>query len=200
MTNDQHGAGEAIAPSPWGPSSHLADMPAETPTMMPVQSLQTAPDPTRPPRTSPSGMTERRLLLVLGTLVIATFGAGEITRSLSSDGISLIDVALMLLFFALFAWISFGFLNAFAGFLLLVSGRSVPTPAASPSAMPVGRTAILLPIHNEEVEPVFRPAARDVAIDRCGRRRATVRILSSSRTPSPRTRLPSIAPSAACGR
>ena len=141
-------------------------MPAETPTMMPVQSLQTAPDPTRPPRTSPSGMTERRLLLVLGTLVIATFGAGEITRSLSSDGISLIDVALMLLFFALFAWISFGFLNAFAGFLLLVSGRSVPTPAASPSAMPVGRTAILLPIHNEEVEPVFarlRAMSRSIA-------------------------------------
>jgi membrane glycosyltransferase len=130
-------------------------MPAETRIAMPIQSLDTAPDPAAPPRTSPSGMLERRLLLVLGTLVIGTFGAGEITRSLSSDGISAIDVVLMLLFFALFAWIAFGFLNAFAGFLLLMSGRSVPTPAAAPSALPTGRTAVLLPIHNEEVEPVF---------------------------------------------
>jgi membrane glycosyltransferase len=99
-------------------------------------------------------------------MIIGTFGAGEITRSLSSDGIQAIDVVLMGLFFALFAWIAFGFLNAFAGFLLLVSGRSVPTPAAAPTAKPVGRTAILLPIHNEEVEPVFarlRAMARSIA-------------------------------------
>ncbi|MDH7640906.1 glucans biosynthesis glucosyltransferase MdoH [Sphingomonas sp. MAHUQ-71] len=141
-------------------------MPAETPAMMPLQVLEEAPAPTRAPRTSPHGMTERRLLLVLGTMIIGTFGAGEITRSLSSDGIQAIDVVLMALFFALFAWIAFGFLNAFAGFLLLVSGRSVPTPAAAPTAKPVGRTAILLPIHNEEVEPVFarlRAMSRSIA-------------------------------------
>jgi membrane glycosyltransferase len=141
-------------------------MPAGTPASMPVQALDHAPDAPPPPRTSPPGMTERRLLLVLGTLVIGTFGAGEITRSLSSDGISATDVVLMLLFFALFAWIAFGFLNAFAGFLLLVSGRSVPTPAAAPQALPTGRTAILMPIHNEEVEPVFarlRAMTRSIA-------------------------------------
>jgi membrane glycosyltransferase len=162
-------AAGAVETSPWGGTPALRDMPAETPAIMPVQALDEPPAPTRPPRTSPHGMTERRLLLVLGTLVIATFGAGEITRSLSSDGLSLIDIILMGLFFALFAWIAFGFLNAFAGFLLLVSGRSVPTPAAAPSAKPVGRTAILLPIHNEEVEPVFaRLRAMSRAIAACG--------------------------------
>ena len=165
MTDDIRGATGAATPGPWTP--HAPDnMPRETPTSMPVQALDHAPDAPPPPRTSPPGMTERRLLLVLGTLVIGTFGAGEITRSLSSDGISGSDVVLMLLFFALFAWIAFGFLNAFAGFLLLVSGRSVPTPAAAPQALPTGRTAILLPIHNEEVEPVFarlRAMARSVA-------------------------------------
>ncbi len=155
MNDDQSGLDDSPASRPWGPSHASPDMPAETRIAMPIQSLDTTPDPAAPPRTSPSGMLERRLLLVLGTLVIGTFGAGEITRSLSSDGISAIDVVLMLLFFALFAWIAFGFLNAFAGFLLLMSGRSVPTPAAAPSALPTGRTAILLPIHNEEVEPVF---------------------------------------------
>ncbi|WP_298686161.1 glucans biosynthesis glucosyltransferase MdoH [uncultured Sphingomonas sp.] len=165
MTDDIRGATGAATPGPWTPHAP-DDMPRETPTSMPVQALDHAPDAPPPPRTSPPGMTERRLLLVLGTLVIGTFGAGEITRSLSSDGISGSDVVLMLLFFALFAWIAFGFLNAFAGFLLLVSGRSVPTPAAAPQALPTGRTAILLPVHNEEVEPVFarlRAMARSVA-------------------------------------
>jgi membrane glycosyltransferase len=130
-------------------------LPAATPADMPVQAFERAPERPAEPRTSPHGVHERRVLLVLGTLVIGTFGAGEVTRSLSSDGVGPFDVAFMLLFFALFAWIAFGFLNALAGFLLLSSGRSVPTPAASPSTVPVGRTAILMPIHNEDVEPVF---------------------------------------------
>jgi membrane glycosyltransferase len=132
-----------------------ADMPDERPIAMPVQAMDHAPPPVPMLRTSPDGLLERRLLLVLGTLIIGTFGAGEITRSLSSDGVSASDVLLMLLFFALFAWIAFGFLNALAGYLLLLSGRSVPTPAASPSAIPVGRTAILMPVHNEDVDAVF---------------------------------------------
>jgi membrane glycosyltransferase len=166
VNDDGRGSTGAASPRPWDAAHASADMPAETPALMPVQVLDHAPDPTPPPRTSPHGMLERRLLLVLGTLVIGTFGAGEITRSLASDGISGIDVILMLLFFMLFAWIAFGFLNAFAGFLLLLSGRSVPTPAASPSALPTSRTAILLPIHNEEVEPVFarlRAMTRSIA-------------------------------------
>jgi len=180
LSSEANGGAEA---SPWGPVATPNDMPPETPTMMPLQVLEEAPAPTRPPRTSPHGMTERRLLLVLGTLIIATFGAGEITRSLSSDGIQAIDVILMGLFFALFAWIAFGFLNAFAGFLLLVSGRSVPTPAAAPSAKPVGRTAILLPIHNEEVEPVFarlRAMSRSIAAAG-GRHLFEIFILSDSK-------------------
>ncbi|HET8613347.1 MAG TPA: glucans biosynthesis glucosyltransferase MdoH, partial [Sphingomonas sp.] len=87
---------------PWG------DMPPEQPALMPVQSFQDHPGATRTPRTSPAGVTERRLLLLLGTLVLATFGAGQITQSLGSDGISLADLLLMGLFFMLFAWIAFG--------------------------------------------------------------------------------------------
>lgn len=130
-------------------------MPPETPTAMPIQAFDQEPGTTPLLRTSPHGMHERRILLVLVTLVIGTFGAGEVTRSLASDGISGFDIGFMLLFFALFAWIAFGFLNSLAGFLLLLSGRSVPTPAASPAAIPIGRTAILMPVHNEEVDAVF---------------------------------------------
>jgi membrane glycosyltransferase len=144
----------------------MADMPHETPMAMPIQAFDQEPGTTPLLRTSPHGMHERRILLVLMTLVIGTFGAGEVTRSLASDGISGVDVCFMLLFFALFAWIAFGFLNSLAGFLLLSSGRSVPTPAASPAAIPIGRTAILMPVHNEEVDAVFarlRAMARSIA-------------------------------------
>lgn len=148
-----------------------ADMPPECTVTMPTQRFDRHPESYAPGdgprlRTEPDGVLERRLLLVLGTLVIATFGASEVTRSLASDGVGLFDVVFMLLFFALFAWIAFGFLNALAGFMLLSSGRSVPTPAASPAAAPTGRTAILMPIHNEEIEPVFarlRAMARSIA-------------------------------------
>ena len=131
------------------------DMPVEHSIAMPVQAMDHAPAPIAMLRTSPDGLLERRLLLVLGTLIIGTFGAGEITRSLSSDGVSMSDVFLMLLFFALFAWIAFGFLNALAGYVLLLSGRSVPTPAAAATAIPTGRTAILMPVHNEDMAGVF---------------------------------------------
>lgn len=140
---------------PHASSAATDAMPREAPLAMPIQRFDQDPGTTSLLRTSPDGMHERRLLLVLGTLVIGIFGAGEVTRSLASDGIDLIDMAFMALFFALFAWIAFGFLNALAGFLLLTSGRSVPTPAASPAAIPIGRTAILMPIHNEDVAPVF---------------------------------------------
>lgn len=142
------------------------EMPPETPMLMPTQGFDQNPGTVPLLRTSPGGMHERRLLLILGTMAIGFFGAGEVTRSLASDGITAMDVGFMLLFFALFAWIAFGFLNALAGFLLLVSGRSVPTPAASPTAVPVGRTAILMPVHNEDIDAVFarlRAMARSIA-------------------------------------
>ncbi len=162
----------------------VADMPRETPMAMPIQAFDQEPGTTPLLRTSPHGMHERRILLVLATLVIGTFGAGEVTRSLASDGVSGIDVCFMLLFFALFAWIAFGFLNALAGFLLLCSGRSVPTPAASPAAIPIGRTAILMPVHNEAVDAVFArlgAMARSIA-HAGGSRLFDIFVLSDSRS------------------
>ena len=65
--------------------------------------------------------TRRRAALVLGTALCGFLGAREMASPLTQDGIDLFDAAYFLLFFALFAWISFGFLTALAGFFSLMS-------------------------------------------------------------------------------
>src|SRR3546814_9776611 len=76
--------------------------------------------------TSPVGIADRRLLLILGTLTIGLLAASEMTRPWRQDGISVGDAAMFLLLFSLYAWIAFGFLNALAGFLGLAANCLSP--------------------------------------------------------------------------
>ena len=143
------------AAAPLFPDAEWRDMPAEAPLEMPIQSFGAQPQPGRRVVTSPEGMSERRLLLVLGALAIGLLGATEMARPLRADGLSLLDAAMFLLFFSLFCWISFGFFNAVAGFFVLLGQRGRPDPAALPAAMPRKRTAVLIPIYNEEIDALF---------------------------------------------
>ncbi|MEJ8630877.1 hypothetical protein P0F65_15360 [Sphingomonas sp. I4] len=79
---------------------------------------------------SPDDILTRRLLLILLTGLLATAASASVKEALLSDGFSLLDGLLLLLFFPLFAWISFGFVTAAIGFVLLIS-RAHPgiTPA-----------------------------------------------------------------------
>lgn len=138
-----------------------ATLPAEAPLDMPVQRFDVlpaigAPDPAPDMRVSPADILSRRILLVLLTGVLATAAAGAVKESLIGDGISISDVILLGLFYLLFAWIAFGFINAAIGFFLLMSGSHpgfVPTPRVAEPL--VGRTAILMPVHNEDIAAVF---------------------------------------------
>ncbi|RZM09638.1 MAG: glucans biosynthesis glucosyltransferase MdoH [Sphingomonas sp.] len=111
--------------------------------------------------TSPEGMSSRRLLLFLLTMLLATTASAAVQDSLLGDGIDLWDVALLVLFFPLFAWIAFGFLNALIGFVLLMTRMHpgfVPVPQ---NRQPLtGQTAVLIPVHNEDVDAVFGRIAR----------------------------------------
>src|SRR3546814_6930522 len=88
---------------------------------MPVQAFGEQPEARRQVVTSPVGIADRRLLLILGTLTIGLLAASEMTRPWRQDGISVGDAAMFLLLFSLYAWIAFGFLNALAGFLGLAA-------------------------------------------------------------------------------
>lgn len=130
-----------------------ADLPAEAPLEMPVQDLRVAPPVKQP--LLPDLMAGRRMLLIGGCLVIGLLGAQEMAKPLAADGISTWDAMLELLFFGLFSWIALGFINALAGFVSLMhAGPGLPRWLTRPR-MPTRRTAILIPIYNEEVGPLF---------------------------------------------
>ncbi|MFN3676485.1 MAG: glucans biosynthesis glucosyltransferase MdoH [Sphingomonas pseudosanguinis] len=151
-------------------------MPEPVPLAMPVQRFDGPPPPHNAPEPrpginlSPDDILTRRLLLVLLTGLLATAASASVKEALLSDGFSLLDGLLLLLFFPLFAWISFGFVTAAIGFILLIS-RAHPgiTPAPKNAAPPTARTAVLVPVHNEDVDAVFDRIARmAVMIDRAG--------------------------------
>ena len=131
----------------------LADLPPEAPIAMPIQDLSDAPPQLQPPL--PDLIAGRRLFLIGGSLVVGLLGAQEMARPMAADGTSLWDALLGLLFFGLFCWIAFGFLNALAGFVSLMNnGPGLPRWLSRPR-MPTKRTAILIPIYNEAVDPLF---------------------------------------------
>jgi hypothetical protein len=77
-----------------------------------------------------------------------------------TDGLSPMELLLLLLYTILFSWICMSFWTAFMGFFVILFGRDrwaiSRQPAAPPDpAAPPPRTAILMPIYNEDSERVF---------------------------------------------
>ncbi|MFZ2995887.1 glucans biosynthesis glucosyltransferase MdoH [Sphingobium sp.] len=126
-------------------------VPAETPIAMPVQDFGTAPSLAAPRRFN-IDLWARRLLVVLLALIPAAMATHEMRRSIGLDGISLWEGVYLSLFIPLFAWIAFGCATALIGFLLLTVGKGESvTPRALTASSPLqGRTAILLPVCNED--------------------------------------------------
>ncbi len=97
-------------------------------------------------------------LLIIGQTVIAT---DYMVRILPYHGRQPLEMAILGLFAVLFAWISAGFWTALAGFWLLARGRdryaiSQRLAGTSPAAIAEdARTAIVMPICNEDVRRVF---------------------------------------------
>ncbi len=133
-----------------------APLPAEAPLEMPRQRFSRAVPKSVPKSEEPSDMLARRLLLMLATLLLGLAALAGLKPVLARDGLDAMDHLLMILFFPLFAWIAFGFVGSTIGFILLMSGRSPGYITAPDSTAPVrGRTAVLMPVHNEDVSAVF---------------------------------------------
>lgn len=101
----------------------------------------------------------RRLLLL--TLVIGqtVYGTYFMTAVLPYHGQDALELAILALYATLFAWVSAGFWTALMGFWALLLGRDRYAISASAAAdAPVAaetRTAVLMPICNEDVHRVF---------------------------------------------
>lgn len=146
------------APTPGAGRPGQGDLPPEAPLAMPVQDLSRAPvGALREPPGYVGPLFQRRLFLIVGSFLFGLLAAQEMFTPLQSDGIDWIDAGFFLLFFGLFAWIAFGFLNAVAGlFVLLGRGPVMPAQKGGDLVLPASRTAVLMPIYNEDVGAVFR--------------------------------------------
>ncbi|MBB4630798.1 glucans biosynthesis glucosyltransferase MdoH [Sphingosinicella soli] len=145
-------------------------LPAESPLAMPLQDWSACDRTPLRSETAPHGMAFRRFLLITATLLIALVGGGEMVRAAASGGFLLGEVLLVALFVPLFAWIGFGFVTAFAGFVRLLAGRR-DFDLVDETA-PEGRTAVLVPVYNEDVAAVFgRIRAMALSLAREGRAR-----------------------------
>ncbi len=106
------------------------------------------------------GYTLRRAAFFLLVTLTTLIALGLMASAFHSNGLSPMELLLLLLYAILFSWICMSFWTAFMGFIAILFGRdrwaisrqpgTPPDPAAPPP-----RTAILMPIYNEDSERVF---------------------------------------------
>ena len=102
----------------------------------------------------------RRIFLLGVIAVTAFFASAHMADVLPHRGATKIELAIVIVFAILFAWISIGFWEAVAGLFTLARrfDRFVVTPGKGDAVALGGMrvpTAILMPIANEEVDRVF---------------------------------------------
>lgn len=133
-------------PAPW--------LPVETPLSMPVQTLRAGQLQNKRMATTPSAMAWRRTAVIGGAGLLTLIAAYQIWWVLRGRGTDVLELLLLLLFVALFAWIAQAFVSALAGFILVVSRRGGRLGLSVQGAQPTlsSRTALLMPTYNEEPE------------------------------------------------
>jgi membrane glycosyltransferase len=130
-----------------------------------------------------------RRRLVLAALVLG--GSAAATRFLASvlgtDGLSIPETGILVVFCVTFGWLAYGFWTALAGFLVtLAGGRGMHALAEAPSGLSsAARTALVVPVYHEDPD---RVAARLRVIVRSLERTGDLSafdlfILSDSREP-----------------
>ncbi|KTT69183.1 glucans biosynthesis glucosyltransferase MdoH [Sphingomonas endophytica] len=164
-------------------------LPAAAPIDMPEQRFDGPPPPGRAPEPfdgaigSSTDLFARRAILVLLTLALALAASTTLKESVLEDGLAVSDMLLLTVFFPLFALLAFGFVNAVVGYIVLATGLHPGfTPMPRWSEPLQGRTAILMPVHNEDIGEVCgRLATMADALARAGTERAfDIFILSDS--------------------
>ncbi|HEX4376703.1 MAG TPA: glucans biosynthesis glucosyltransferase MdoH [Steroidobacteraceae bacterium] len=99
----------------------------------------------------------RRMWFFTLTFASALVGCFLMFDIFHANGVSALQVLLLLMFFVLFTWISGAFWTSIAGFFVRLKGRdpAVLQPEQVASHVLRGRTAIVIPVYNEGAERVF---------------------------------------------
>lgn len=131
-------------------------LPAEAPLDMPVQRFHGNAPATIELRTRPAGLLARRLLLISATAVLGMAASIDVRFVLALDGVSALDVIFLILFVPLICWIAFGFVSSIVGFASMILRDHpgfTPVPKAADNLR--HRTAVLMPVYNEDVASTF---------------------------------------------
>ncbi len=102
----------------------------------------------------------RRWVLILFVLIPTVIASQFMLEVLPNQGRTILEFAIVMIFGALFGWISIGFWTAIVGFVILLVRRdrfaiSHELEHAPADIDPRARTAIIMPICEEPVERVF---------------------------------------------
>ena len=145
-------------------------LPDEAPLEMRVQRLEGNPPGSIEVTTAPRDLLAKRLLLIVATAVLGMAGSTAQRLAMSNDGLDWLEIAFLLLFVPLLCWIAFGFVSSLMGFVTLMTGAHPGFTAISSSVQRVQqRTAVLMPVYNEDVTAVFaRVEAMAASIGKAG--------------------------------
>src|ERR1700761_1673559 len=99
----------------------------------------------------------RRTLFFCLTFLTSLFATGLMYDILRANGFTILEKMGLALFFVLFTWITGAFWTAFLGFIIQLRGRDkavIHTDEAKGHKL-TGRTAVVMPIYNEDTLRVF---------------------------------------------
>jgi membrane glycosyltransferase len=177
LERSTHWSGAAAAPLSW--------LPPESPLAMPRQSLDAAPDSgPSVPITSPPGIARRRLAVFGGALFLTLLVAVGPFLAHGRKGFDGLEALGFGVFLILVSAIACWFCTAVAGHFVLRTAREQDDLHFSPHpALPSTRTALLMPLYNEDAQAVFgRLAALDASLARLGASEAfDIFVLSDTR-------------------
>lgn len=130
-------------------------MPAESPLAMPVQSLSRFDAGARRAAVAP-GLSRTpwfsRLIVFGGGLALTAYGAIEMWGVINVGAITVLKLALLVLFVLNFSWIALAFTSGIVGFLWLLFSRK---GGEGPPQKLAARNAVAMPIYNEAPSRVF---------------------------------------------
>lgn len=147
----------SMVPEPWGALNPLTRWLQGLFKRQPA-AQKTTPSETASANDGAKGGARRLtlLLLMLGQTAVATYYMSTV---LPYQGKQPLEIAMLALFALLFCWVSAGFWTAMTGFILLARGKDphlISRTAVSDGPIAAAaRTAIVMPICNEDVARVF---------------------------------------------
>jgi membrane glycosyltransferase len=132
-------------------------LPSEAPLVMPEQALHARATAMEPDAPRLAALPLRRAFIILSTIAMTGMAAEQMYRVLSVSSLTTLEMVILCLFVALFAWVAFSFASALAGFVLTLFGRDcvLGIDAAAPLPTLKARHALLVPTYNETPSRVF---------------------------------------------